>query len=125
MESNPKISEAEWAVMKVLWERSPGTANEVVDTLSDKTSWKPKTVRTLINRLVGKGALGFEKKGRVFHYYPLCSEADCLKTETKSFISKAGASALKPMLAAFIEDEHLSAKEIAELKQILEKKGTE
>ncbi len=122
MPDNPKISEAQWAVMKVLWDESPATANDVVTTLTRITSWKPKTIRTLINRLVEKKALGFEKKGRVYHYYPVYSEADCLKAETESFLTKAGSSALKPMLAAFLEDQQLTPQEIAELKKILEKK---
>lgn len=122
MENRPRVSDAEWEVMKVLWERSPRTANEVVNALSEKRAWKPKTVRTLINRLAGKGAIGFEKQGRGYLYSPVLSEEDCLRQETKSFIKRAGTGALKPMLAAFIEDEELSAAEIAELKRILEEK---
>ena len=122
MEKRPKVSDAEWEVMKVLWESSPRTANEVVDALSEKRAWKPKTVRTLINRLAGKGAIGFEKQGRRYLYNPVLSEEDCLRHETKSFIRRAGTGALKPMLAAFIENEELSAGEIDELKRILEEK---
>jgi len=125
MEIRPKISEAEWAVMKVLWDKSAATANEVVEALSDTSSWKPKTIRTLINRLVAKEAVGFEKNGRVYRYYPLVTQVQCVHAETISFLSRAGGTALKPMLAAFIEEQQLSAEDVAELKQILEKKGTE
>lgn len=123
MDSKPRISEAEWAVMKVLWDRSPLTANEVVDSLSGKRAWKPKTVRTLLNRLVSKKALKFDKKGREYLYRPAVSEAFCIKAETKSFLSRSGAAALKPVLAAFLEEEQLSEEDIAELKQLLEEKG--
>ncbi len=123
MKDGTKISEAEWSVMKVFWSKSPVTANDVVEALSEKTEWKPKTIRTLINRLAAKRALGFDKDGRVYHYYPLLSESECIKAETLSFLDKAGPGALKPMLAAFIQEQELTQAEISELKQILEQKG--
>lgn len=123
MENKPRISDAEWQVMKVLWAKSPITANEIVDQLSDATSWKPKTIRTLINRLVTKKAIAFDKQGRQYHYYPLLAEAASVRAETQSFISRIRTSALKPMLAAFLEDENLSKEEIEELKTILDEKG--
>ncbi len=123
MNDKPKISEAEWEVMKVLWHKHQATANEVVDSLSDKKDWNPKTVKTLINRLVSKGALSFEKEGRQYKYSPLLTEDECIKAETTSFLQRAGKAAVKPMLAAFIEEQQLSDDDIAELKQILDKKG--
>ncbi len=123
MTNKPKISEAEWQVMKVLWRKSPATANEVVDQLSDTTDWNPKTVKTLINRLVSKGAISFEKDGRQYKYSPVLSEDECVRAETSSFLQRAGAAAVKPMLAAFIEEQELSDDDIAELKRILDKKG--
>ena len=121
MPNKPKISEAEWEVMKVLWNRSPATANEVISALSDKTAWSPRTVRTLINRLVVKKALGFKKTGRRYHYYPLVSEEASVQTETKSFLERVHGGALKPILAAFLEEQKLTPDEIAELKEILDK----
>ncbi|GAF87282.1 unnamed protein product, partial [marine sediment metagenome] len=119
----PKISDAEWQVMKVLWVKSPITANQIVDRLSDETSWKPKTVRTLINRLVTKNAIAFDKQGRQYLYYPILAEDVCVRAETESFLGRVRTSTLKPMLAAFLEDENLSAEEIEELKRILDEKG--
>jgi BlaI family penicillinase repressor len=123
MTDKPKISEAEWQVMKVLWGKGHATANEVVDHLRDKTDWNPKTVKTLINRLSSKGAISFEKEGRQYKYFPVLLEAECVKAETSSFLQRAGAAAIKPMLAAFIAEQELSDDDIAELKQILDKKG--
>ena len=88
MKKTPKISEAEWEVMKILWKTSPLTANAIVKELTGKTQWKRETIRTLINRLVQKKALGFKKKGRQYDYFPLTSEAECVKAETKSFLSR-------------------------------------
>lgn len=122
MSNKPRISEAEWAVMKVLWCESPITANRIIATLAEAKPWKPKTVRTLINRLLSKGVIIFDKHGREYLYRPVVSEADCLQTETRSVIQKAGAKALKPILAAFIEEQALSEEDIRELRGILDKK---
>ncbi len=123
MKRIPKISESEWQVMKVLWVSSPRTANEVVEELTGATSWKPKTIRTLLNRLVVKKALGFEKDGREYRYYPLVSEAECVQAESHSFISRVYGGALRPILAAFLESEDLSKEDIEDLKRIIKKKG--
>ena len=122
MRKPPRISEGEWEVMKVLWESSPLTANEVVEVLSKRTAWQRETIRTLINRLVHKKAVGFEKRDRQHHYYPLASEADCVRTETKSFLRRMRASSIEPMLAAFVEEQQLSAEQIMRLRQILDGK---
>jgi BlaI family penicillinase repressor len=119
MKRTPKISEAEWEVMKVLWERSPRTANDIVEELTGKTHWKRETIRTLINRLVQKKALGFKKKGRQYHYFPQVTEAECIRAEAESFVRRIGGGSIEPMLAAFVEDKQLSAEKIARLKQIL------
>src|SRR4030043_2330677 len=99
MRRPPKISEGEWEVMKVLWERSPLTANEIVETLSKRTRWQRETIRTLINRLVQKKAVGFEKKGRQYHYPPFVAAAECVRAETKSLLRRFRGSAIEPMLA--------------------------
>jgi len=122
MSKTPRISESEWEVMKVLWERSPLTANEIVEVLSKKTSWHRETIRTLINRLVQKGALTFKKEGRQYHYYPCVSEAECIHAETMSFLRRVRVSAIEPMLAAFVEEHRLSVEQITRLKQILDGK---
>ncbi|MFC1783064.1 BlaI/MecI/CopY family transcriptional regulator [Planctomycetota bacterium] len=125
MKKIPKISESEWRVMQVLWDRSPITANEIVKALSKKTLWKPKTIKTLISRLLQKKAIGFQKKGRQYHYFPLFSQAECIRAETKFFLARVYGGGLKPMLAAFLEHQNLSKQDIAELKQLLEDKGRE
>ena len=125
MKRLPKISESEWLVMQVLWSRGPLTANEVVEELAPKAKWKPKTVKTLINRLVKKGAVKFKKEGRKYRYYTAVSEAKCVGTESRSFVQRVYGGAARPMLAAFLEDAELSAEDIAELKKILEQKEGE
>lgn len=119
MRSIPKISEAEWEVMKVLWKRSPRTANDIVEVLLKSTRWQRETIRTLINRLVQKKAVGFEREGRQYHYFPLVEEADCVQAETRSLLKRFGGAPLEPMLAAFVEERRLSPEQIERLKEIL------
>ena len=123
MSEKPRISDAEWQVMRVLWCKSPATVKEVIGILSNKTTWKAETIRTLINRLAKKGAIGFEKKGRRHYFFPLVSQEECVRAEADTFLSRAGAAMLKPILTAFIEKEELSDKDIEEIQRIIEKKG--
>ena len=123
MKGTPKISEAEWEVMRVLWSDIPLTANRIVERLTATTRWKATTIRTLINRLVEKNVLGYEKKGREFHYYPLVAEVDCIRAESSSFLRRVYRGALTPILSAFMENNELSPEDAEELKRILSKKG--
>lgn len=118
----PKISDAEWQVMKILWQQAPQTANEIVEKLAGN-NWSPRTVKTLLNRLVKKKALTFEVAGRSYLYTPRFTESECTREARTSFLTRVYDGALQPMLAAFLEDEKLSPEEIEALKQILEKKG--
>lgn len=123
MSEIPKISEAEWEVMKIVWSSSsPCTANEIVDALYSSSDWKPNTIKTLINRLVKKQALGYKEKGRIYLYYSLVSADECVKSETKTFVKRVFGGALKPMFVAFLQEEKLSQDEIEELKRILDER---
>ncbi len=125
MKTLPKISESEWLVMRVLWSNGSLTANEVVKELAGKTKWKPKTIKTLITRLMKKGAVKFEKEGRKYRYYPAVSQAECVRMERRSFVRRVYGGTTRPMLAAFLEDAKLSAEDISELRKILEQKEGE
>ncbi len=122
MKQIPQISETEWQVMKVLWSNSPATANQVIENLADSITWKPKTVKTLLGRLVKKKAAGFEKDNRAYLYYPLVTEDECVKAESHSFLKRVYGGALNLMLASFLEAEKLSREDIEELKRILDGK---
>ena len=123
MKTPPKITEAEWVIMKVLWAQSPLTGNAVAEQLQDSQDWKPKTVKTLLTRLVNKKVLSFEKRGREFHYYPLIEERACVKAASRTFLQRVFDGAVKPMVATLLESGDLSKKEIQELKAMLEEKG--
>ncbi|EJV73781.1 hypothetical protein IG3_06240 [Bacillus cereus HuA2-1] len=102
----------------------PLTANEVILALEETNDWSPKTVRTLLNRLVQKKAISsHQEKGKVYTYKPLISQENYLQVETQSFLKRFYGAALKPLLVNFIKEEKLSSEDIHELKQILNHKA--
>lgn len=126
MQYLPQISDAEWQVMKAIWSESSCTANQVVEYLSQNTVWQPKTIKTLINRLLKKKMLGFKidpQDKKTYHYYPLFSEQECVRAESQSFLRRIFGGSPHMMLANFIEEYELSPEDIAGLKQILEEKA--
>lgn len=122
MKNIPKISEAEWEVMKLIWKTSPLTSEKIIESLSDKMNWSTQTIKTFITRLIKKGAIGFEKSGRVYNYYPLISENECIKSENETFLKKVYDGALGLLFTKFLEEENLSNDEIEELENLLKGK---
>jgi BlaI family penicillinase repressor len=118
----PRISDAEWTVMKVVWQMKAATAKEVVERLKDEANWKPKTIHTLLSRLIQKGALGSAKPGREYVFKPLVTEQECRLAASRSFLAKVFDGEVAPFLTCFLEREKLTRKEIDELKTILEDK---
>jgi BlaI family penicillinase repressor len=119
MKPLPRISEAEWEIMKICWARSPLTAQDIIDTLAVADAWHPKTVKTLLNRLVKKRALGFKRSGRAYLYEPLVAEKNCVTAESESFLDRVFGGSLQPLLAHFAATRKLSSAEIQELKCLL------
>jgi len=123
MKAKPEISEAEYQVMKIIWSaHAPINTNEVVERLEPHTAWKPKTIHTLLSRLVKKGALSYKKDGRVFVYTSLVDESQILAMENGSFLNRFYGGALNPMVVNLMEQDMLSDDDIATLRRILDKK---
>ena len=122
MKGLPRISDAEWLVMQAFWSEGRLTADEVVERLAGKVHWNARTIRTLINRLLTKKALRFEKEGRKYRYFPAVSEEQCIRQERRSFVQRVYGGTVTPMLAAFIEEAKLSREDIEELKRMLDEK---
>jgi BlaI family transcriptional regulator, penicillinase repressor len=116
----PPIADAEWMVMKLLWERSPRTAAEVQGALEPQTGWKPATVKTLLSRLVEKRAVTYTKEGKQFLYTPLVAEGDCVRAESRSFLDRVFGGSLTPMVAHMVEGRQLSKREVSELRKLLD-----
>ncbi len=121
MKTLPKISEAEFEVMKVIWKNAPISTNEITEELTKTTSWKPKTIQTMIKRLVTKGALSYEKKSRVFVYTPLIEENEYIEQKSRSFLNRYYNGDLSALFSSYMEDDSLSESEIATLRELLQK----
>lgn len=119
MNNLPQISEAEYEVMKVIWNNYPISTNEIVEEITKSKEWNVRTVHTLIARLDKKGAISHKKDGRIYIYSPVVNKKDYLKYESKSFLNKFYNGAVNKMVMNFIENDMLSSAEIDELKKIL------
>ena len=115
----PQISEAELEVMKIVWNYAPINTNEITEKLLQTTNWSTKTIQTLIKRLVTKGALTYEKEGRVFVYTPLVKESEYVGQESSAFLKRFYDGDLTAMVSAYIDDDKLSETEIDTLRSIL------
>lgn len=121
----PRISEAEWEVMEAIWSRHPITAQDIVETLGPERDWKDQTIRTMLARLVKKGALSTTPEGKRYLYRPLFTREQCVRNESSSFLEKVFDGASASLLLHFVQNTRLNKKEIAELKKLLDEKGRE
>lgn len=122
MNTLPQISEAEYEVMKIVWKYAPINTNEITEKLLKTTAWSPKTIQTLIKRLVNKGALTYEKQGRIFVYTPIVRENEYITQESRSFLKRFYGGDITAMLSAYLENDRLSDSEIEHLRSLLSKK---
>lgn len=114
------ITEAEWDIMELLWEKSPRTSQEIVALLEEGRGWKRATVVTLLARLTAKGALATEPQGNRFLYTPAVQRSACVAEETRSFLDRMFGGALQPLVAHVAEHHSLTKKDIADLKALLD-----
>ncbi|WP_395716811.1 BlaI/MecI/CopY family transcriptional regulator [Prosthecobacter sp.] len=121
MPAAPDISDSEWAIMEALWESSPQTASEVTKTLRASMNWAENTVRTLLARLVEKGALKTaENASGTRTFIPAVKREACVRAESQSFLDRVFGGAAKPLLVHFAQNSKLSPDEIKELKKLLD-----
>jgi predicted transcriptional regulator len=123
MPSTPAISDAESLVMHQLWQRAPQSAEELVATLGAAQGWQPSTVKTLLNRLLNKGALTAERDGRRFLYAPAVPQEAWAAGESLSLIDRLFGGRLAPLVAQFASERRLSADDLAALKTLLKEQG--
>lgn len=114
------ISEAESIVMEVLWQHSPATAEDVIATLAGRQDWQEATIKTLLNRLLKKGALRAEKDGRRYLYAPLLKREQWLSQESEGLLHRLFGGRVAPLVAHFGKHRKLSRNDIAELKRLIE-----
>ncbi len=115
-----RISDAEHAVMEALWEKSPLTAVEVCDSVCEQRGWTMPTVKTLLSRLVTKGAVATEPDGRRFLYTPLIERAEYVGSESRRLVDRLFGGRAAPLFAQLAESEALTDEDIAEIERLLE-----
>ena len=121
MKENIQISEAELEVMKLLWKNEKMTSPEIVEELLKTSEWKDKTILTLINRLVKKGAVNAEKQsGKAFLYSANINEDEYKQEQSNSLINKLFNGSISLMMSNFVKSNNISNEDIEELKKILE-----
>ena len=118
--TTPRISEAEWEVMQVLWDRNPATAADLIETLRSRRTWSDRTVKSLLSRLVKKGALAFEQEGNRYLYRPTASRAEMVREESRTFLERVFGGAASPLLVHFLKQENLSSEELGELRALVD-----
>ena len=119
MASPPPLSDREWKIMSRLWDQSPQSAYDLIETFSRSERWHPNTVRTMLARLVAKGALDTERYKNLFLYHPKVDREACVRAESDSFLRKVFGGALKPLLVHFASREPLTDAEARELRRLL------
>lgn len=114
------ITEAELEIIKVLWKTNePMTAQQVSDALKNK-KWKYSTIATLFSRMVDKGTVTYEKKGRFFYYIPAVDEKEYKAHETKNFISNLYNGSVRNLVASLVESNQMSEDDIDEIRKLFE-----
>src|SRR5688500_20143025 len=103
-----RISDADQAVMEALWNKSPLTAADVCDAVCDQRGWSMPTVKTLLSRLVAKGAVVTEPEGRRFLYTPLLERAQYVGGESRRLVDRLFGGRAAPLFAHLAESEALS-----------------
>lgn len=121
-EQLPQISEAEYEIMKIIWNKNPISTNDVCQEISNSHDWSPKTVHTLLSRLYNKKAVTYEKKNRMYYYSPLIRQEDYLNQENNTFLNRFYNGKVGSMFSTFLNEKNLSEQELEELYEMLREK---
>lgn len=117
-----QISDAEWVVMNLIWNSSPIEASEVIDQIATDNGWSAATVKTMLHRLVRKGALATEQNGKKYLYTPAVRRDACVRQASRSFLERVFGGDATPALIHFVKVAKLTAKDIEEIRVLLDKK---
>lgn len=115
-----QISEAESVVMEVLWTQAPQTAEEVIAAVAQARNWKEPTVKTLLNRLLNKGAIRAERDGRRYLYSPVLTREQWVQGESSSLLQRVFGGRVAPLVAHFSQHGALSKADVDELRRLIE-----
>jgi BlaI family penicillinase repressor len=116
-----EISRTEFEVLEALWQQWPCAASDVIKRLNQDKSWHEKTVKTLLGRLVKKGAINFSKEGRLYLYSPLIGRDEYQIKESRNLLEKLFGGRLSPLVSSFARSDNLTKADVEELKQVIAK----
>jgi BlaI family penicillinase repressor len=117
-----QISDAEWIVMNLIWRSSPIEAAEVVDQIAAANGWSQATVKTMLHRLVRKGALATAQNGKKYLYSPAVRREACVRQASRSFLERVFGGDATPALIHFVKAAKLTATDVEEIRALLDKK---
>ena len=117
-----QISDSEWDVMEPIWQAGACTAADVIKQLRTTHDWNHSTIRTLLARLVEKGALAYDVDGARYIYRAAVSRERCVRMEGRSFLDKVFGGDVSALLAHFVADAALDQVQIEQLRQLLAQK---
>ncbi|RDX02015.1 CopY/TcrY family copper transport repressor [Listeria kieliensis] len=119
-----KISDSEWEIMRVIWTQETSTAQEIIDILGESMNWKPATIKTLLGRLVKKGAVRTEPSGKKYIYHPIISEGETVKSATENLVSHICTKRIGGAIIDLIVEADLMDTDVERIKEQLVNKKT-
>ncbi len=117
-----QISDAEWTVMNLVWDTQPVDARSVVEALADENGWSAATIKTMLHRLVKKGALSHHQDGKRYQYRASVRRCDCVRRASRSFIDRVFQGETAPALLHLVKGAKLSSDEVDQLRALLDNK---
>lgn len=121
MKYNTGLSENEWYIMQVLWDRSSATLKEICRELQDTKGWTKHAVSSFLKRMIEKGAVSVDESGKVRQYSAVWSREETVLTETRSILDRVYRGDLLLMVSNAVKEQKLTGEEIEELKELLER----
>ena len=120
-----RLTETQWKVMNEVWRNPPASARDVLEALEGRTGWAYTTVKTILDRLVEKGALKVRMRANTNLYEPLVTRQEARRSEVRSLMDRAFDGAFGPLVHFLLSEEKLSEKDRAELKRLLSEQEEE
>jgi BlaI family transcriptional regulator, penicillinase repressor len=117
-----RISDAEWEVMEAIWGRGGATAADVIGALAGRRDWNHSTIRTMLARLVTKGALRHEGDGPRYLYRPAVTRKRCVRDESRSFVERVFGGDVGSLLVHYVRESKLEPKDLEPLRRLLDEK---
>ncbi len=115
-----ELSDAEWQIMNLVWDRQPIMAQDIIAALKGPSGWTAATIRTMLHRLVKKGALEYTPDGNRYLYKAGVRKAECVRRAARSFLDRVFDGEAAPLLAHFVRSAKFTPEELAELRKLLD-----